>query len=298
MAISTRIKEAMNRGLSVLNLRLDTLTAGREEDARLGALAAAGRFSRPTFPVPPAFSAIRAEEVLAEVARHEAAFRAWASPAGGPTGFSLHNEWFRSPDAEVLYALLRSRRPRRIVEIGCGNSTRVARQAIRDGGLDTELVCIDPRPLRDVSGMADRLLLQPVESLREGGFPELGPGDVLFIDSSHVAAPGGDVVFLLLEVLPALPPGVLVHVHDVYLPLDYPESWVVGERRGYDEQYILQAWLAADPQSRVLWASSFLSHRDTGLASRFPWSPIFHGSSLWFVRVPEGVPEVGPPRGA
>jgi len=287
MSITTRIREAMNRGLSAFNLRLETRTAERVEDARLGDLSSAGRFARPVFPVPAAFSAIAAEEILAEVGRHGDVFRAWAAPEGGPTGFTLRNSWFTSPDAEVLYALVRSRRPRRIVEVGCGNSTRVARQAIRDGGLRTELLCIDPEPRRDVSGMADRLLLQRVESLRGGGFPELLPGDFLFIDSSHVAAAGGDVVYLFLEVLPALPPGVLVHVHDVYLPFEYPEAWVVRERRGYDEQYVLQAWLAGDPRSRVLWASRYLESRDPGLASRFPWSPGVHGSSLWFLRSAE-----------
>ena len=130
-------------------------------------------------------------------------------------------------DAVALYGLLRRTRPQRYLEVGSGHSTRFARRAIRDEGLATTVTSIDPEPRARIDELCDLVIRRPVEALEDDGvFLELGPGDVLFIDGSHRTFTGSDVTVLLLEVVPRLAPGVLVQVHDVYLPRDYPADLV------------------------------------------------------------------------
>jgi hypothetical protein len=137
---------------------------------------------------------------------------------------ALHNGFFPTPDAEAYAAMIVDRTPRRIVEVGSGYSTRVARAAVRYAGCNTEIVVVDPAPRADVSAFADRVVLSPVES--SGLLQEKWSGDeILFIDSSHVCRIRGDLPFLFCELLPGLPTGTLIHVHDVFLPYDYPNVY-------------------------------------------------------------------------
>jgi len=153
----------------------------------------------------------------------------------------LDQDWFCGLDAALAYALVRSRRPRRIVEIGCGHSTRFMARAIRDGGLEAELVCIDPEPRAPLAGLKLRHLACTVQAAPASAFAGLAAGDVLFVDSSHVLMPGSDVDMLLNVILPTLPAGVLVHVHDVFLPDPYPTIWAW---RCYNEQLLVAALVA------------------------------------------------------
>ena len=185
----------------------------------------------------PLFAA--AEPAFAEVMQAIEAHRAdlLAILAGdGPAGFD--QDWFPRLDAAAAYALVRRERPRRIVEIGSGHSTRFLAQAVIDGALATEIVCIDPAPRASLAGLKLRHEKAVLPSADPSIFGALQAGDILFVDSSHIAMPGTDVDRLFLDILPRLAGGVLVHVHDVVLPDAYPAEWAW---RGYNEQLLVGA---------------------------------------------------------
>lgn len=290
MALLTRIKAGMNRLLRPLNLRLETRTARRRERRRLAALRKAGHFEKPAFPVPAAFRRMDPEPVLDSVGEHAARLEALRRPEENDVAFRLDNGFFGSPDVEVLYAMVRRHRPATFVEVGSGWSTRVVRQAVVDGSLETRIVSVDPDPRVPVGRVADEAIRRPVERVpRDPLFGPLRPGDMLSVDSSHRIRTGGDVPYLFLTVLPELPSGVLIHVHDVFLPFDYPEEWVVERRYGWNEQYLLQALLRGGSDLEVLWAGHFLQRTRDDFADFFPLlDPALPGpgraSSLWLVK--------------
>ena len=150
-------------------------------------------------------------------------------------------DWFPPLDAAAAYTLVRTRRPRRILEVGSGHSTRFFCRAVQDGGLVTEIMAIDPAPRAVLNGLPVTLRREtlPLDDLSP--FQALEAGDFLAIDSSHILMPGSDVDFLLCRVLPLLPTGVWVQFHDVFLPEDYPPDWAW---RGYNEQLGLASLLA------------------------------------------------------
>jgi Methyltransferase domain len=130
--------------------------------------------------------------------------------------------YFTGVDAAARYSLIRERRPSRYHEVGSGNSTLFAARAILDGGLSTRVVSVDPQPRAGVDAVCDEVIRAPLEQADPRHMAALEPGDVLLVDSSHCALTNSDVVTFFLEVLPALPAGVLVGIHDVFLPDDYP----------------------------------------------------------------------------
>jgi predicted O-methyltransferase YrrM len=186
-------------------------------------------------------------------------------------GYHYHNGFFETVDAEMAYSLVRLFKPSRIIEIGAGFSTRVLAAALQ-ANLEQEraageLVSIDPMPERlPQNGFCDfvRVLPRRVQDVDIGVFQSLGPNDILFIDSSHVVATGSDVVREYLEILPVLRSGVLVHVHDIFLPSDYPREAVLNNMCFWSEQYMLQAFLTFNSSFEVVWASSAMQsfHRD------------------------------------
>lgn len=172
------------------------------------------------------------------------------APAG--EGFDFGNDYFAGFDAALYYALVRDLKPRRIVEIGAGHSTRIAARALarnRAEGRAGELIAVEPHPQpRLTEARLDvKVVRQRVEDLDLDFFAPLEAGDILFIDSSHAVRFGGDVVRELLEIVPRLRPGVWIHVHDVFLPHDYPADWLVRRRLAFNEQYLLEAFLAFNP---------------------------------------------------
>lgn len=142
-------------------------------------------------------------------------------------------EWFAPLDAAMLYAFIRRHRPARLLEVGSGHSTRFAARAISDGKLSTRHAAIDPAPRAALSGLDVTLHRSVLKDADRALFAGLLSGDMLFIDSSHILMPGTDVDDLFNRILPALPKGVLVHIHDIFLPDDYPADWAW---RGYNEQ--------------------------------------------------------------
>jgi predicted O-methyltransferase YrrM len=187
-----------------------------------------------------------------------------SAPMGTPYEYHFNNGLFESFDAEVAYLMMRHFKPRRVIEIGGGFTTRLmARAALRNSrdGSPCHIASIDPFPdavLRNgFPGLAD-VISRPVQQVDLELFQSLDAGDILFIDSSHVVNVGGDVVFEYLEVLPKLRPGVIVHAHDIFFPADYPRTLVLEGLCFWSEQYLLQAFLSFNPSFEVLWASSAL----------------------------------------
>ena len=203
--------------------------------------------------------------------------------------FYWRNGYFPGLDLVGLYALVREIKPGQILEIGSGNSTAVMRQAILDGGLNTKIRCIDPHPRRDIITVADEILSKSLESLRNLDiFDSLVPGDILFFDGSHIALPNSDVTVFFLEILPRVPPGVYIQIHDIYLPFDYPTDMV---QRGYNEQYLLALALLTAPASfepvfPAWWISRQSAFRQ--LLDQQIWDHLQekgiekHGGSFWF----------------
>jgi len=156
-----------------------------------------------------------------------------------------NNSFLPGLDIVALYSLISLIKPARYIEIGSGNSTKVAYKAIRDGELRTQIISIDPYPRASIDRLAGEVIRKPVEDLKDYSmFAALEPNDILFIDNSHRCLPNSDATVCFLEILPILKPGVIVHVHDIYLPYDYPQFMC---DRFYSEQYVLAAMVLANP---------------------------------------------------
>ncbi|WP_057833689.1 class I SAM-dependent methyltransferase [Bradyrhizobium jicamae] len=154
------------------------------------------------------------------------------------------NAYFHGNDASAAWALTALMRPRLIVEIGSGNSTKFFRHAIEYHGLSTRLACVDPAPRAEIDAIADEIHYETVQRTSTNVFTSLEPGDILFFDGSHLVVQGCDTQYVFLEILPLLPKGVLVHVHDVNLPYEYRSFY---NSRLYGEQYLLAALLLFSP---------------------------------------------------
>jgi predicted O-methyltransferase YrrM len=217
-----------------------------------------------------------------------------AGPGEAPR-FYLRNRRFGAVDAEIAYAMVRRHKPRRVVEIGSGQSTLLLLDAMRanerDGAFGQITAC-EPYPDDYVREAAadSRLTLEaaPLQDVPLDVFTALGKNDVVFIDSSHVCRIGSDVQYELLEILPRLAPGVLVHIHDIFLPAEYPRDWVVRNHRFWNEQYVLQAFLAFNSAFEVVWGSSLmhLRHPDRLAEAVASYDEATqHPGSLWIRRV-------------
>ena len=195
-------------------------------------------------------------------------------------------DWFPRLDAAMLYTMVRHCAPRRIVEIGSGHSTRFIARAIADGGLDTAVLAIDPAPRAVLDGLPGLTLdRRTVQDAGPDAFAGLESGDILCVDSSHILVPGSDVDLILNTVLPSLPPGALVHFHDIFLPDGYPAAW---RWRGYNEQLGVAAVLPGGAWE-VMFASHHVVTRMAGavrdsVVSRLPIPAGALESGLWLRR--------------
>jgi len=222
-------------------------------------------------------------------------------PTEEPGHFYLNNHLFDGTDALVAYCMVRHFQPQLIIEVGSGFSSLLLGQAAAKNNSST-LVCVEPFPqefLKQGFPGLDRLIEKKVEDIDLEFFSQLHSGDVLFIDSSHTVKIGGDVNYLFLEVLPRLEPGVIVHIHDIFLPFDYRRDWVLNEFRFWTEQYLLQAFLTFNSEFEVLMANSYLAHGYLEhLKAAFPSleklrttvsnSVRWGGGSFWMRRKPRG----------
>ena len=178
-------------------------------------------------------------------------------------GYLMWNGLYQAGDAEILYAMVRHLKPPRHLEIGSGHSTRITAAALRENaseGATTEFVSIDPEPRIGVDDVVELTAIEKIDvrDVPIERFLELGDGDVLFVDTSHVVKLGSEVNWLVLEVLPRLRPGVWVHIHDVHLPYEYPRlALEYGDLM--NEQYLVHAMLIGDPQWQIVLALSALA---------------------------------------
>lgn len=229
---------------------------------------------------------LREEEQLALAAR----MRPWLTgPVPGPR-YAPDNNMYGPGDAAVLRAMLAHLRPARLIEVGSGYSTAVVLDEVEaDHELSgLEVTCIEPDPERllGLLGASDRervtLLRQPVQEVALDTYTRLGPRDVLFIDSTHVVKAGSDVVWLFLHVLPMLSPGVVVHIHDVFWPFEYPGEWL-RQRRDWTEAYLAHAFLLGNSGWHIQFFSSWFwqCHPELVPQALVPEKP----GSLWIRKV-------------
>jgi Methyltransferase domain len=210
----------------------------------------------------------------------------WLSEKVGPG--ELHNGYYPTPDAEIYAAMILDIGPGQIVEVGSGYSTLVARRAIGYGVLPTKLAVIDPAPRTEIGSAADEVVDRPVED-SDLDCRDWTENDILFIDSSHICRSRGDVPFLFCRVLPKLPAGVFVHVHDIFIPYDYPTNY---DERCYTEQYLLHCALSGSNRYATVFATHYLARRHPGpmqavFSPRVGASRLYNGASYWF-RVASG----------
>ncbi len=243
---------------------------------------------------------LQIEEGLNRVARFAKEYQSdyaelpYDRPAG-PLRFHLSNSAYLCGDAEVLYGMIRDLKPRRIVEVGSGYTTLLISETISrmiqdDPKYVCEFTAVEPYPPQYLSPLPERvsrLVPSPVQTVSLGEFLALGAGDILFIDSSHVVAIGSDVIHLYLEVLPRLAPGVVVHIHDIFIPFNYPRNFICQSRFFWNEQYLLQAFLAFNQAFEVLLPTHAVFRRHNEEFKRYVPSCARHEtlpSSFWMRR--------------
>lgn len=212
-----------------------------------------------------------------------------AEPGLDPATPVWRNGWFPPLDALTLYGLLALVNPRWFVEVGSGNSTRFARRAIRDHGLRTKILSIDPSPRAEIDAICDRVLRAPLEDVDLRELTDLTREDLLFVDSSHRSFQNSDVTVFFTEILPALPAGLLYGIHDIHLPYDYPPEMI---ERFYNEQYLLASYLAGGAGGDEIVAPLMYLYHLTDVPAAF--APTFeavgleplerNGNSFWMRR--------------
>jgi predicted O-methyltransferase YrrM len=280
MTLSTNIRLGLNKVLECFNLQVSTLTAARLELARLEELAALGLFDKQVYSVLPGMEAFNASPIAEAYARHKPEIERLKSPVN-EVSYVHSNEYFSSPDMEVLYLLVRTLAPRRVLEIGSGNSTRITRQAIRDGALETELTAIDPQPRIDITAFVDRLETKRLEQIdRYDLFEVLDAGDFLFIDSSHEVRLGSDVARIFCDIIPRLRPGIVLHFHDIFLPFEYPRIYW-KDAAVWGEQYMLHALLQGRPHE-IVWPGHYLQRIPRDSPASLPFLCEGIAQSFWF----------------
>lgn len=205
----------------------------------------------------------------------------------GDWRYVFNNGSFEDKDARVYYSLIRNNKPSRILEVGSGFSTLIALAAItksktEDQAYQCEMTCIEPYEMPSLEKLNVKLIRQKVENVDPAIFSTLGEGDILFIDSSHIIRPGGDVTYLLLSVLPTLAKGVWIHVHDIFLPEDYPSHWLKEDFRMWNEQYLLEALLLGNSDFEIVLSLNYLSLRHNDhLQKAFPGGTGHKPGSFW-----------------
>lgn len=202
-----------------------------------------------------------------------------------------NNNFLPGLDIAALYMYIAERKPKKYMEVGSGNSTLVAAAAKNQYSTDTEIISIDPYPRADIDQVSQRIVRRPFEQVGTEWADELEAGDILFIDNSHRALPNSDATVFFLEWLPRLKEGVIVQVHDIYLPWDYPQDMC---ERGYSEQYVLAAMVMSNPERyRPIFPAFWITQQPDLQATLAPlWENKNlhgverHGGSFWL--------EIGP----
>jgi hypothetical protein len=193
------------------------------------------------------------------------------------------NGWFGHFDAAALVGMLARTAPTRYLEIGSGNSTKFARYAIKHARLSTSIISLDPQPRAAIDDLSDTIIRRRLEDCDLTLFDKLEPRDILFFDGSHRVFTNSDATVFFLDVMPRLRPGIIVHVHDIFLPWDYPPDF---RKRLYSEQYMLAAMMLCPQQSFKVILPNFFACMDPELTKEVgslmrPLSGCAEGSSFW-----------------
>jgi hypothetical protein len=230
------------------------------------------------------------ENELAEYVRE---FDVSLEGPASPGKFVLRNGNYESVDAELLYAMLRARKPRLVMELGSGFTTLLIGKAARRNaseGAETRHLAYDPFPRAQILGEAPPppTRFEPISAtdVPLDAFAQLSAGDILFVDTTHTVKLGSDVNYLVLDVLPTLAPGVIVHFHDIFLPWEYPRQWFEEMQYYWAEQYLLQAFLAYNNEFEVLIpAAAVAKELPDRLAAAVPsFSPGNRPGAIWLQR--------------
>ncbi|MFO1477209.1 MAG: class I SAM-dependent methyltransferase [Verrucomicrobiota bacterium] len=218
------------------------------------------------------------------------------TPPVDHSAYGWKNNFWENSDALVQYGLVRSRRPRRYVEVGCGWSSLLLKRALEHNaaeGRPAQVTLVEPYPNFAIfkhlpkDWEIHRTILQrtPFEV-----FERLEAGDVLFYDGSHCSKMASDVNWFFFKILPRLKPGVLIHIHDIFLPGEYPPPWVFERGQTWNEQYLLQAFLMHNSAYRILIANRYLFYkRQADLEQMFDRIQPVHGSSFWLEKTAAGI---------
>lgn len=208
------------------------------------------------------------------------------------TDFYTQNSQFSWLDSRVLFVLLKEWKPGQMIEVGSGFSSLLTAKVNAEhlnGSINFK--CIEPYPRdflkEEVSGIQE-VIVEKVQQVPLSEYERLDSGDILFIDSSHVAKTGSDVNHLVFHVLPVLKKGVRIHFHDIFLPLEYPKDWVLRDNRSWNEQYLLRALLMYSSAFKVLFGCSYANYKYPDLvvnALNLPDRHGFGGGSLWIEKV-------------
>jgi hypothetical protein len=228
--------------------------------------------------------------LLAALKPHTSSIDYPVDDPGDNQTYFYSNEQYPVLDAEFLHAALLYFRPKTMIEVGSGFSSLVT-AGVNRGLLEHALdfTCIEPYPrqflLDGIDGIT-RVIEKKVEDVDPSFFDRLGSGDILFIDSSHVSKAGSDVNYLLFEIFPRLKPGVMIHIHDIFLPDEYPKEWVLDHGRNWNEQYLLRAFMQYNRSFKVMWAANFMGTRHLpAVQATFPRYPAFGGGgSFWICK--------------
>ena len=195
-----------------------------------------------------------------------------------------NNQFFPGLDMVMLYTILSSVKPKKYLEIGSGTSTKLAAKAKAEQQLSYSITCIDPHPRKEITDVADHWLNIPLQQAPLSLFEQLEENDVLFFDGSHLLHANSDVQWFFMEVLPRLKKGVVVQIHDIYLPYDYPQNMC---NRFYAEQYMLATALLFNPGKFEILAPVFYMSEDRTLKQILEplWNELpgveTHGGSFW-----------------
>ena len=230
------------------------------------------------------------EHLLNKIVDHKEVFRNIKSSEleKNEDEIAWNNGYLPAMDIFSLYTIIDHFKPRKYIEIGSGNSTKVARKCVKENKLNTKIISIDPFPRANIDHLADEVIREPLENIDDYQFiiNDLNENDILFIDNSHRCLPNSDATVFFLELLPFLKKGVVVHIHDIYLPNDYPQFMC---DRFYSEQYVLAAFILANPEKYYTIFPGIFITEDKDLSAIL--SPIWdelsvktlekHGGSYW-----------------
>lgn len=207
----------------------------------------------------------------------------------GEAKYYNENSQFSWLDSRMLFVMLRHLRPKRMIEIGSGFSSLLTADINRRFlNSQLEFTCIEPYPreflLTGIPGIS-HLIQNKVQDVPLSTFSNLKTGDILFIDSSHVCKTGSDVNHIYFEIVPRLPAGVFIHIHDIFLPSDYPKHWVIDDCRSWNEQYLVRALLMYTQAFEVIFGCNFAFQKYPKLVREILNGDLYGGGSLWLRKI-------------